>query len=830
MRNMQTLKGSISVFALMFAASFLLLLPGCQGPVDPQADRTGTVSLTIGQLDTSRAIQPNIPTLDSFDSVTAVFSRDGHPNHPVTLNDDFEGQATLAVGEWTLTVEALIGGVVVAEPSAPVVIDFGVDTDVQVTLLPVAVGQGTFTWALTVPDNTSGTLEIRTVNADGNIVPTPIMPAITFAAAPSPWVGGEDLAAGTYFVRFRLEHGTYGVAVLTKDLHVYHGMTSHFERTFTSYQFRDVDADCDCGVCEECVERFLARLPGDPGDLDDVRADAAVDGPGSIVWNMQAHTAEALLPRFATTPNVTNFGTVFTSTVDGQVIAFVTNFIGDDANDPNGRNWAPIVILPIGAAGVEVGDVLRVEGRFGMPTHPWQGGDGRLRRGFGTGHELAQALTIASGPFSITYTITQGDIDRGLTIGFNSWQEFGPAMVAGTNHFIIGIDDMVILRGDPQDCAECGQYPCICCTHCNTFPCTCVGIAFNMADGAFQELAPGAFTQGNTPAGGFNIGDGNTTMTVIAYEGRNFLRLSGMSVNHNGLNLPTEGVRAGDTIRIMGRIGAVGADVRLLIDWSLWPPRDPASPTILTPGTEFTITHTIPWGAATFGDLRLTANNAAGDFYIYSVIIGRGLADPSLAAEIEAAENWRPSAEPCDCPTCTNCDCRGDDASCEVGCTCTPPDQDWARVLAALEYTGHDGTNEQSVTVNATDDGIVITTTSRWHGLRMFLSHLQGYILDTTPPTGDNFRVMRFTIEYNTAHGAVTEADVSATTDRPESGVVTFITNANNAAVRFLQNPGADRDPAGSTFTITKMEIATVAGWRDDDTIASLTCIFDVLP
>ena len=54
---MQTLKGGIGVLALMLAASFPLLLSGCQN----QEDRTGTVSLTIGQLNMSRAIQPDIP-------------------------------------------------------------------------------------------------------------------------------------------------------------------------------------------------------------------------------------------------------------------------------------------------------------------------------------------------------------------------------------------------------------------------------------------------------------------------------------------------------------------------------------------------------------------------------------------------------------------------------------------------------------------------------------------------------------------------------------------------------------------------------------------------
>jgi len=125
MRNIQMMKGSIGVSAIVFAAFFLLFLSGCQGPVGPQADRSGTVSLTIGQLDMNRAIQPDT-SLNDFTSFTAVFRRAAYADVPVNFaSGATTAQVELPQGEWNLTVNAYIGTAVAATYSRTVNVEAG---------------------------------------------------------------------------------------------------------------------------------------------------------------------------------------------------------------------------------------------------------------------------------------------------------------------------------------------------------------------------------------------------------------------------------------------------------------------------------------------------------------------------------------------------------------------------------------------------------------------------------------------------------------------------------------------------------------------------------
>jgi len=242
MRNMQTLKGSgIGIFALMIAASFLLLLPGCQGPMGPQGARTGTVSLTIGQLDMSRALQPDIG-LEDFDDFSIVFSRDGTTLPPLDWDDDngvITAQIELAEGTWNLKVEALMDGYVVAYFDEPVnvVAPF---TGLDIYLRPYREsGYGVFAWLLTLPD--AEYVEIAEGIVEVFFGTVLVAYDDTLSAGDiydGEWAGKfDDLTAGDYFVVVTLTTQA-GVSVsISTYIHVYRNLTTTLEHEFLVADF-----------------------------------------------------------------------------------------------------------------------------------------------------------------------------------------------------------------------------------------------------------------------------------------------------------------------------------------------------------------------------------------------------------------------------------------------------------------------------------------------------------------------------------------------------------------------------------------------------------------
>jgi len=331
MHTMKTMKGSIGVLALLFAASFLLLLPGCQGPAAPQADSPGTVSLTIGQLDMSRAIQPDIDLSGFTGGFTAVFERAGHDD--VTVNfasGATTAQAELPQGEWELTVSARIGAVVAATYGPRTVnVQPGL-TPVTAVLVPIFTGgNGTFSWYLTVPSGTTGNLEVRAVDGDGDIVLYPLKDQAAFDGSPAPtlWDASLPLPAGAYFVRFVLDHGTYGRAVLGSDLHVYQGMTSNIARTLASTHFR-------LGLQDTVIESAAVTVTAPATGATPYTAATIVGADvnfnaSTVTWNPDHSPFRGGTPYTATITLTAHIGHTFTgglttATINGHT-ATVTN-------------------------------------------------------------------------------------------------------------------------------------------------------------------------------------------------------------------------------------------------------------------------------------------------------------------------------------------------------------------------------------------------------------------------------------------------------------------------------------------------------------------------
>ena len=325
MKTMRTMKGSAGALAFALAASFLLLLPGCQGPAGPQADRAGTVSLTIGQLDMGRAIQPDIE-LANFTGFSAVFERTAFSSVTVDFpQGQTTAQAEVPQGEWYLTVSAFIGSAVAAT-YGPRTVNVGPGfTGVNAVLTPIpAGGPGTFTWALTVPAGTAGELTVWSVGENGVIAGTIDIAdydGASFDGTPDPvlWEGNLQLAAGAYFVRFALEHDDYGVAALNSDLHVYQGMTSSVARIFTDAQFRDA---VDDEIIESAAVSIAAPVTGATPAMTATVAGSAGFTAGAVTWEPASGAFRPSAVYAATVTLTANPGHVFangvTATVNGQ--------------------------------------------------------------------------------------------------------------------------------------------------------------------------------------------------------------------------------------------------------------------------------------------------------------------------------------------------------------------------------------------------------------------------------------------------------------------------------------------------------------------------------
>jgi len=331
MRNMQTMKGGIGVLALMLAASFLLLLSGCQAPAGPQADSTGTVSLTIGQLDIGRAIQPDT-VLTEFTSFTAVFAHATYDNIPVNFaSGATTAQVELPQGNWELTVNAYIG-TAMAATYGPRTVNVGEGfTSVNAVLAPIPTGGlGTFGWALTVPAGTTGTLLLWTVDGYGErTAPVTIEDGDdVFTGGPdlTLWEGSLGLSAGAYFVRFELEHHEYGMAFLNSDLHVYQGMTSHVARTFEEPHFStDVTPDIDI----ESAAVMVAPPVTGATPVTAATVDVDANFTGAVTWNPANNPFTAETAYTATVTLTADPGYVFasdaTATINGQAATVTAN-------------------------------------------------------------------------------------------------------------------------------------------------------------------------------------------------------------------------------------------------------------------------------------------------------------------------------------------------------------------------------------------------------------------------------------------------------------------------------------------------------------------------
>jgi len=243
MRNMKPLNGDrlsglgMGVLALL-VASFLLILPGCRGPLAPPPaagdGATGTLSVTLdGPPAQGRTIMPDGGQLaiEGFDRFVLSFTPGpGNPTPeehvaPVTWTTP-TGTLSLPVGVWDVVVEGFVGTGTppIARGTGRVTIVSDDTTTLSIPLHPVMnVGHGTgiFAWNIVDWNPNIATAIMNIINLYNGATHYPNTSIL----------GSNDsrsLPTGEYRVVFRLTSTAGEVVEISEILRVYQGLISTF--------------------------------------------------------------------------------------------------------------------------------------------------------------------------------------------------------------------------------------------------------------------------------------------------------------------------------------------------------------------------------------------------------------------------------------------------------------------------------------------------------------------------------------------------------------------------------------------------------------------------
>ena len=247
---------ALNVFAMLFAAACLLVLPGCRNPLEPrdmpanepETAGTGTLSLTINRQGAERTIRPEISLGDfvEFHLEFLAMCDSGNNDFGVTWTRDYiadgPGTVELNAGTWDLHVTAYIangeGELLEAARGDLEGIEVvpGDTIDGNLTLFPIAAGRGTFAWDIGFPTSVaSAEMEVIRINGDGDTQPKTFNFIGGDTLDDNP--GGIELYAGRYRMFFTMYNDRKERAELRAILHIYQNMTSTFDETFTYGHF-----------------------------------------------------------------------------------------------------------------------------------------------------------------------------------------------------------------------------------------------------------------------------------------------------------------------------------------------------------------------------------------------------------------------------------------------------------------------------------------------------------------------------------------------------------------------------------------------------------------
>jgi len=257
------------VFATLAAVLLITaaLIASCAKPVSPEGllvsqqeapgaqevpEGMALLKLKIGgEGVNARTILPGTP---AFTSYTVSITPRGTSNPGSTTVTDQaltvsagSGTYTITEGDYTVTVKALINGVVAAEGTddAVEVDSSGGSADIALTKIPNSTpgaANGTFKWALTLPqydtdppnndmadDVTTATITVTTYAGSP---PTTVIAATSILGAAANNTIGNSLAPGYYTVKVALGKAGRADYVFSDILHIYPGQTSTLTKTF----------------------------------------------------------------------------------------------------------------------------------------------------------------------------------------------------------------------------------------------------------------------------------------------------------------------------------------------------------------------------------------------------------------------------------------------------------------------------------------------------------------------------------------------------------------------------------------------------------------------
>jgi len=247
------MKKQISLFSLFLLSSLFLALfsVSCKHSdpqeIDPQeadtlpvgygriavcyAENNSDLRFTETLTSTAFSARTAFPHAD-FDSYVFTFTKEGATSG-TELTPDNSGYFTLEVGDYTVELQALIGGTIAASGVSDIFTVYEGDNDpVVVYLSPIpGAAQGTFTYTVTYP---AGAEAVITLQKWDNSLDIPLSP--TALSAGNGVTETLNLDASSYLLTILLsKNGSY--AGTTEAVHVYQLLTTEYTKHFTDDDF-----------------------------------------------------------------------------------------------------------------------------------------------------------------------------------------------------------------------------------------------------------------------------------------------------------------------------------------------------------------------------------------------------------------------------------------------------------------------------------------------------------------------------------------------------------------------------------------------------------------
>ncbi|MCL2066562.1 MAG: hypothetical protein FWG99_03755 [Treponema sp.] len=227
---------------LIALAALLAILAGCpnimESPNERQYDMgEGFFILNLGRAGNARTILP-VTQPENISRYTLIFNSDGKEEISVSrYESELDNAIRLPVGIWNLTVTAFVGWespVPVATGNmAGITISSGGTTSRNIELRPIIEGggMGTFKWKIDYPSEvTTASMTISPLDEEAEI---PEQTLYFTGGTPWTWKESElELDTGYYRVVFSMSNGAH-ITGREEFLHIYQGMESYFEYTFT---------------------------------------------------------------------------------------------------------------------------------------------------------------------------------------------------------------------------------------------------------------------------------------------------------------------------------------------------------------------------------------------------------------------------------------------------------------------------------------------------------------------------------------------------------------------------------------------------------------------